>query len=190
MDTSTRGGTRGEAGLTLTELVVVLGIGSVLMATAVLLMPGAIRTARADGAAAQLASTLRTAREQAIAQRRNIRVQFLNQNQIRISRVEVPGPGETVLTDAFLENGAEFQLFGAVADTPDLFGNASATDFGDAEFLAFTSEGSFVDQNGDVLNGTVFLGTPNQPDTARAVSIFGPTATLRVWRWAGAQWVE
>ncbi len=181
---------RTQAGFTLTELVVVVGIGSALMATAVLLMPGAIRTARADGAATQLVSVLRTAREQAIAQRRTIHVEFVDADRIRISRVEVPGPGETVLNDVWLENGAQFVVFDDVPDTPDLFGNASAIDFGAADFFGFTSEGSFVDQNGDVLNGTVFLGTPNQPETARAVSVFGPTATLRAWRWDGGRWVE
>jgi hypothetical protein len=54
----------------------------------------------------------------------------------------------------------------------------------------FTSEGSFVDANGDPLNGTLFIGNPDIPDSARAITVFGPSALLRVWRWNGNSWAE
>ena len=55
---------------------------------------------------------------------------------------------------------------------------------------AFSSEGTLIDASGDVLNGTVFLAIPDQPNSARAISIFGITALLRTWRWDGGRWVE
>ena len=40
----------------------------------------------------------------------------------------------------------------------------------------FTSEGTFVNQQGDVMNGTVFLAIPGDPSSPRAISIFGRPA--------------
>jgi hypothetical protein len=31
----------------------------------------------------------------------------------------------------------------------------------------FTSDGSLIDSNGDISNGTIFIGMPSQVDTAR-----------------------
>jgi prepilin-type N-terminal cleavage/methylation domain-containing protein len=179
-----------EAGFTLVELLVVVGLIGVLAAVTVMMMPGAVLSAKADGGAARVVSVLRSARELAIAQRRNVRVTFTAPNQIIITRVEVPGPGTTVISSVVLEGGIEFRTFAGQPDTPDAFGNATATSFGTAVTISFTSEGWFVDQNGDPVNGTVFIGRANQPISARAVSIFGPTALVSQWRWDGSRWVR
>ncbi len=178
------------AGFTLVELLVVVGLIAVLSAITVLVMPTALLSARADSGAAQVVSTLRIAREAAISQRRNVRVSFTAPAGIVISRVEVPGPAISVINQVRLEAGNTFRLFGGVPDTPDAFGNAAAWSFGGATSVAFTSSGEFVDQNGDPVNGTVFLGRDNQPLSARAVSVFGPTALIREWRWNGARWTN
>lgn len=179
-----------EAGFTLTELMVVVGIIGVIMAISVLIMPSALTYARADSGSAQLVATLRLAREQAIAQRRNVRVAFTAPNRITVSRVEVPGPGTTVLADVLLEGHNEYRLFAGLPDTPDTFGNASPIALGGATSVAFTSTGEFVDQDGDPVNATVFIGAANEPLSARAVSVFGPTALVRTWRWGGTRWMN
>jgi hypothetical protein len=58
--------------------------------------------------------------------------------------------------------------------------------------LIFRVEGTFTDGNAnlDPISGTVYLGINNEPRTARAVTIFGPTAMIRGYRWDGRQWVE
>jgi prepilin-type N-terminal cleavage/methylation domain-containing protein len=179
-----------DAGFTLLETLVVVAIMGVLAAISVMMMPGAILQAKADGGAARLTSVLRSAREQAIAQRRNVRVTFTPPNRIVISRVEVPGPATTLITSVSLEDGMEFRLYPGLPDTPDAFGNATATSFGVATTLSFTSEGWFVDQNGDPVNGTVYVGKVTQPLSARAISIFGPTALVSAWRWNGNRWAR
>ena len=73
-------------------------------------------------------------------------------------------------------------------NTPDGFGRASATDFGGAAAVMFTSDGMFTDQTGNPINGSVFLGQPSRPMTSRALTVFGPTARIRVYRWNGTQW--
>lgn len=179
-----------DAGFTLVEVLVVVGLIGVLAAISVMMMPGAILSAKADSGATRVMSILRSAREQAIAQRRSVRVTFTLPNRIVISRVDVPGPGTTVINTVLLENGMEFRLFTGMPDTPDAFGNATATSFGLATTIAFTSEGWFVDQNGDPVNGTAFLGKANQPLSARAIPIFGPTALISEWRWNGSRWTR
>jgi prepilin-type N-terminal cleavage/methylation domain-containing protein len=179
-----------EAGFTLIELLVVVGLIGILAAISVMMMPGAIVSAKANSGAARVVSVLRIAREQAIAQRRIVRVTFTLPNRIVISRVEVPGPAITVINTVELEDGMEFRLFSGIPDTPDAFGRTTATSFGTATTVAFTSEGWFVNQSGDPVNGTAFLGKASQPLSARAVSIFGPTALINEWRWDGAQWTH
>jgi prepilin-type N-terminal cleavage/methylation domain-containing protein len=178
------------AGFTLVETLVVVGLIAVLSGITVMVMPIALLSAKADSGAAQVVSVLRVAREEAISQRRNLRVAFTAPNRIVVSRVEVPGPGISVITQALLEGGLTFRLFVGLPDTPDAFGNAAASSFGGATSIAFTSSGEFVDQNGDPVNGTVFIGREDQPLSARAVSIFGPTALVREWRWNGSRWTD
>lgn len=182
---------RAERGFTVLELMFVSALVAVLAGMAMLVTPSVLAKAKADSAASSLTAVLRMAREQAIAQRRNVLVEFLDTDRVRVSRFDVPGPGTSLLSEARLEQRSQYVRFAGVPDTPDLFATgAAAVDFGLADAFIFTSEGSFVDQNGDELNGAVFIGLPNQPETAQAVTIFGPTAYVRPWRWNGAQWVE
>jgi prepilin-type N-terminal cleavage/methylation domain-containing protein len=178
------------SGFTLVEIMVALGLIAVMSAIAAMVMPTALRSATADSGAARVAAVLRTAREQAISQRRNVRVTFAAPNQVVVTRINVPSTTTTTLGTTTLEAGISFQLFAGVPDTPDAFGIASATAFGSATSVMFTSEGTFVDQNGDPVNGTVFLGKGIDPMTARAVSIFGPTALIRQWRWNSRVWTD
>jgi prepilin-type N-terminal cleavage/methylation domain-containing protein len=189
MNRESRLNLRPEAGLTLIELLVVIALIGTLAAVSIMLMPGAVVAAKADSGAARVVSVLRIAREQAISQRRNVRVAFTAPNQIVLSREEVPGPGTTVINTVSLEDGMAFRLFSGIPDTPDAFGNGTTVAFGLATTIAFTSEGSLVDQNGDPTNGTAFIGRISQPLSARAITIFGPTALIRQWRWNGRQWI-
>jgi len=179
-----------DGGFTLVEMLVVIGIITVVSATTVMVRPVALLSARADSGAAQLVSILRVAREEAITQRRNVRVVFTSPNRIDVVRVEVPGPAVTTIDQVWLEGGFTYCLFSGIPDTPDAFGSAAALSFGGATSVAFTSSGEFVDQDGDPVNGTVFIGRGNQPLSARAVSVFGPTALIREWRWNGSQWTN
>ena len=54
----------------------------------------------------------------------------------------------------------------------------------------FTTDGSFINANGDVLNGSLFIAIPGESISARAITIFGPTGMLHQWRWNGRAWVE
>ena len=83
--------------------------------------------------------------------------------------------------------GDQIQLTEAFRDS---FGNAAAVDFRGASRLFFLSDGTFVDLQGNPLNGSIFLGIPKHPETARAVTILGATGRVRAYRWTGSQWIQ
>ena len=180
----------GERGFSLPELLVVAALIAVGSAVALPLTMSTVKRAKNDGALAVTQTFLDTARDRAVAERRNFELTFIAPNRIRLQRVEVPSGLKTTVDEVLLEAGQEFYKFSGMPDTPDAFGNASATQFGGPLPVMFTSDGSLIDSAGDITNGTVFFGKPGQPDTARAVTIFGVTGLLRSWKWRGASWLE
>jgi prepilin-type N-terminal cleavage/methylation domain-containing protein len=181
----------GERGFTLPEVLLVVGIFAILAGMAMLATPQAITMARADSALQQVIAELRGARDLAVSERRNIETRFIAPNEIQVLRRDVVGnveAGQTLVRQVFLEGGYRFQLGAGVPDTPDGFGAAAAVDFGVAAAVIFTSEGSVVDQTGDPLNGTVFVGRPSDPQTSRAITVFGPTALVQGYAWNGGVW--
>ena len=181
---------KGERGFTLIELMMVVGILGVTLGVVVAVSPQMGRYVRAQSGVEQFVSALRFARETAVGQRRNVQVRFIGVNTIEVARVEIPSGTTTVLQTIPLEGKLKYYLMPSVPDTPDAFGNATAIAFGSSTARMFTSEGTFVDQSGDELNGTVFLGIQNEPESARAITIFGPTALVRTWNWNGRAWVN
>jgi prepilin-type N-terminal cleavage/methylation domain-containing protein len=177
-----------EAGYNLTELMVVVALAGILTGTAVIQIGTTRAALNGDGAMRTLMAQMNTARELAITQRRNMRLVFDANNRVQLIREEVPGPTLTTLSSTLLEGGLQYQLIAGLPDTPDAFGNASAVQFGAATELTFQPDGTFVDQSGGSLNGTVFLAIPGQKMSARAVTVLGSTGRVRGYRWDGRNW--
>ncbi len=184
----------GEAGFSLLEVLFVVAILGTVAGMAMMVSPIYSQHARAEGGVAQVIDVMRLAREVAISQRRNVQIVFIGLNAVQAQRIDIGAngvqTGTTVLRTMELENGVRFRLEPGVPDTPDQFGMASATDFDMVGPWMFTSEGTFIGGSGDVINGTVFLSVPNQPNTARAVTVMGATALIRPWRWNGREWMN
>jgi Tfp pilus assembly protein FimT len=159
----------------------------IVSAFTVLNINGIMPRLKADSAVTQTLAQLRRGRETAIAQRRNIRIQFVNPNQIQLVRNEVP-TGTTIISTITLEGKNEFHLFEGLPDTPDAFGNAAAVSFGGTEPWTFLSSGLLVDSSANPVNGSIFLGQPDHPETARAVTILGATGRVRDYKWDGTSW--
>lgn len=184
-----------ERGFTITELMLAVAIGVIVVGMALGGVTGLIKNTRADGGLATAAAGLRAARELSVSSRRNVRISF-GTNTIMNTRVEyctpvaTCTPATTLVRTTTLEGRVTFQLETGVPDTPDAFGMATATAFGSLVPPMFTTDGSFINSNGDVVNGTLFMGVVNDPLTARAITIFGPTGAMRLWKWNGRAWVE
>jgi prepilin-type N-terminal cleavage/methylation domain-containing protein len=185
--------TGNSSGFSLIELLIVVAIAVCAMSASILVMPNFIRDRKSDSAMTEVVAVMRQAKDLAVADRRDMEIRFVPPNEIQIWRWEVPtSSGKTQVRSVRIENSMQFCVMAGVPDTPDGFGNAAAVDFDSAATLVFRTEGMFTDANAnlDPISGTVFLGVPNQQLTARAVTVFGPTALIRSYRWMGRQWVE
>jgi hypothetical protein len=64
-------------------------------------------------------------------------------------------------------------------------------DFGGAARMIFQTDGTLVDSQGNPVNGSIFLGQADHPESARAVTVLGATGRVRSYRWTrGSQWVH
>lgn len=192
---------RRDAGFSLIEVLIVVFIVGTLLAISLMVLPAVVTAAKADSGSSQLSSLLRSCREQSVTQRRNMQVVFAVPNRAQCFRREIDVVGGatvetgalTLVDEAVFEQGVAYQRFADVnpADTPNAFSpGVVAVDFSGAGPWWFTPEGTFVDANGDVTNGTIFVGQPQQRETARAVTVFGATALIESWQWNGAAWVN
>jgi Tfp pilus assembly protein FimT len=165
---------------------------AVMITAAIIRMQPVIQEWRANHAMYVILGQLRWARQASIAERRNIQVQFLGTDEIKLIRQDQP-VGQTVLSDLHLTGRAQYMVTAGMPDTPDAFGNANPIDFagvgGGPPIMQFQSDGTFVDGNGNPINGTVFLAIPNFPSTARAVTVLGATGRVRPWGSAGGGWI-
>ncbi len=204
-----------EKGFTLIEMLMVVAVMATIGAMAAMLSPGFIRHQKAEAGVQQALEVIRTARETAISKRRNVRLIFTSPNVIRVVQENIcptnpvtllpctdaawtaflaSAAGTTTIRIVELESKMEF-IRPISTDTPDKFATgppvqAGAVAFGPLANRSFTSQGTLVDANGDILNGTLFLAIPNQKNSSRAITVFGTTALLRYWRWDGSKWVD
>jgi len=179
-----------QGGFNLVELIIAIFIACVMMGFAVLNLSGIQPGMRADAAMNLTVAQLRRGREFAIAQRRSVEIQFLGNNRIRLLRADMPA-GNTILSTVELENSIQFRLFDGISDSPDLFGNNTALDFGTAAQMIFRTDGTLIDGQGNPVNGSVFLGLADHPESARAVTVLGATGRVRSYRWTrGSRWVH
>jgi hypothetical protein len=151
---------------------------------------------KANSAMDQLLYQLRSARERAIAHRREVQVQFSGTNQLTITELWLVGTAPPASTVSF-EGGAQYIVFGSpVTDIPAPynFGNTNPIYFGGLSggppVMKFSTTGSFIDGGNTLVNGTVFMGIPGKPSTARAISVLGATGRVREYHWDGTQWQE
>jgi Tfp pilus assembly protein FimT len=177
------------AGFSLVEMCLVAALACIVGGFAVLNINAMMPGLRTNEAMYLTMAQLRSARETAIAQRRNVEIRFLDNNRIQVVRHELPA-GETILNDVNLSYRCEFRLFDGIPDSPDTFGNAAAVDFGSANILLFLSDGTLVDEQNNPLSGSVFIGLPDKPETARVITILGATGRVRSYRWDGSSWIQ
>jgi prepilin-type N-terminal cleavage/methylation domain-containing protein len=187
---SNRGLAATARGFSLVEMVVVAALIAVGAAVAIPVTQNMVDRAKNDSALSVTATFIDGARDRAVAERRNVEITYVAPDQLFAHRVEVPSGLKTQVGYMKLEGGQEIRTFPSVPDTPDLFGNASPFQFTGTGPWMFTSDGSLIDSQGDVANGTIFFGVPNQPESARAVTVFGITGIMRSWKWRNAQWSE
>ncbi|HUI73354.1 MAG TPA: prepilin-type N-terminal cleavage/methylation domain-containing protein [Candidatus Acidoferrum sp.] len=183
-----------QKGFSLLEAIIVIAIIFVVAGMAVLGIQNGLGSYKADAAADAVSTQLRTAREVAIAKRRWVQITIdpttTGPNaapsityQVITLGGETPQPAVTQPLPAH----TQFYVDPTVPDTPMGFGNGAAVEIGGVSggppSMYFSTTGSFVvNQNPfGTINGTIFIGTPNQKATYRAVTILGATGRVRTY---------
>jgi type II secretory pathway pseudopilin PulG len=175
------------AGYSVIETMFVLGVMGVLASIAAVQLNASRPVFIGDGAARVVLGQFNQARETAIAQRRYIRVSLTAPNVVQLVREDTTTTTSTI-SSALLEGGVSFTLLSGLPDTPDSFGSSSAISFGTITNMKFAPDGTLVNQDGQTINGSVFMAWSNQPRSARAVTVLGSTGRVRGYRWDGRNW--
>ena len=174
-----------QAGFTLVEILPVLGIAMILGAISIMNVVPAIRKARMDRAYQTVLMDLRRARQAAIDSRRVHQVSLIAPRTVQVQRLETDG---TLTAVSSMDLPAEFS-FAALSGipvgssaTPDGFGTGSvAIDFNSSNQVFFQPNGSAQDATGAICNGVVYIARPEEPQSSRAISLFGATGRLKGW---------
>ena len=186
---------RSQRGFSLLEILTAVAVISVVLGMAMLNYGSILPNFKANSAMDQLLYQLRSARERAIAHRREVQVQFIGTNQLQITEIWPVGTAPVDKPVSF-EGGAQFIVFPSVPDIPAPFnfGNIAPVYFGGLSggppIMKFSTTGAFIDGGNTLVNGTVFMGIPGRSSTARAISILGATGRVREYHWDGTQWQE
>lgn len=176
-----------QAGFSLLELTTVLVLFGIVSTVALVQMKTTVALLDADQAANLVVSQMSYARQLAVDERRNVLVEFLGTNEIKVTRIESDS-STTVMADVRLPAGYTFGLASGVGDTPDAFGNARAVYFNNGTLGTFFGDGTFVDGASVLLNGTVFTIGSGNP-SARAVTLSGATGKIKEYWLKGNSWV-
>lgn len=176
-------------GFTLLEVSMVLSLSMVAAGVGIVQLSKSVSAVDANTAGHAVESQLHYAREIAVNQRRNVVVEFNSPDLIAIKRQETDGTLTTIEATT-LPSGFSFGLpTSGVGDTPEGYGADSPVDFNGDSSGIFGADGTFVNNSGVVLSGTVFtIGATN--GTARAITLSGPNGRTKQYYIRDGAWTE
>jgi type II secretory pathway pseudopilin PulG len=197
----TSGGRSKEAGFSLLEMVIAVGIVLVATAAAIVNIIPSMKTSRSNSGMELVLGELRRAHERAIDERRIYRVSFVAPQTILVDIGQVAVVGSTITGTApvfvptqpplTLPAGTQFVVVPgiptAVTATPDGFGTGvNAIDFdlvigGGGTQIYFQPDGRALDGANRLNDGVVYIAEPNNLLSSRAVTLYGSTGRVKGW---------
>jgi len=145
-------------------------------------------------------TTLRSARETAISQRKNYTVTFNPTGYPANSMTTTLVDTNSVISSTTLPTGVAFDLESGLPSSPPanqldgMGGGTSAIAFDvgvsgtPTNSITFMPDGSAVDANFNYNFGIVYLAQPGNKLSSRAITVLGPTGRIRGWRYTGSYW--
>jgi len=202
-----------DRGFSQLEMMMVVAITLILAGITFTSLQPMLKEAHVDSAYDTVLMSMRNFRSRAVTERKRYIVAFTAPGTITVSYwgVGTPvAPAPVVVETLTLPHDIQFMVQTGMpatsATVPDGFGNGgTAIDFGQAlglgslNYVMFMPDGSAQDTsnpggNGNLNNGIVYLGRPNELTSMRAVTVFGSTGRIRGWRLynpsGGAQWSQ
>jgi Tfp pilus assembly protein FimT len=183
------------AGFSTIELLIVASLVIALTAISIFMLSPQRRAYRSEDAAAQTANFLRDAYQRALSQRQIFRVQIDRANRLIqiIDENKLPqGDEREVRRDVLID---EVNFDPPVFDGTTLGPPAAPYNYPTAVYSSnlwtarFRSDGSVVDTNGNLMSATLFFSPTNSQNIdkrlVRAVTLFGPSGSVRVWKYDG-----
>lgn len=186
----------GEDGFSLLQLLVVLSIMIILTGAAVFSLAPQRRAYRTDDAAGQVINFLRDAYGRALSQRQTMRVQ-VDRAAMLIKIIDentLPGGDEKEVRREKLNpevSVSQPTVGGTLVGVPGPTNVYPVAVFSSNLWeVRFRSDGSVVDTAGNSVSATLFfsLVNPKTTDTnlIRAITLFGPSGSVRLWRYTGS----
>lgn len=192
---STQSSKRDADGFSVIELLIVVAIIIILTAAAVFTLSPQRRAYRTDDAAGQVTNFLRDAYQRALSQRQTMRVEIDRANMLIkiIDENRLPVGDEFEVRRAKLNDEISLNqpADGAgLLNPPPAPYNYAVAGYSNNQWEArFRSDGSVVDLAGNSLSATLFFSLANMDSSdtnlIRAVTLFGPSGSVRVWRYTG-----
>ncbi|HKP88058.1 MAG TPA: hypothetical protein VJZ26_18280 [Blastocatellia bacterium] len=189
-----RRGSNGD-GFSTIELLIVVVVISIVTAISFFTLAPHRRAYRAEDAALQVGNFLRDAYHRALSQRQTMRVQIDRANRIIsiIDENKLPvGDEREVRRDALTSeiNFDQPSLGGTPVTLPPApYAYAAAAYNNNVWVARFRSDGSAVDANGNPLSATLFFSPADlkssDKNLIRAVTLFGPSGSIRFWKFDG-----
>jgi type II secretory pathway pseudopilin PulG len=190
-----------QAGFSILELVMVVGILLVATAAALVNIIPSIKTSRSNAGMELVLGELRRAHERAVDERRIYRITFVAPDTIQVDVGQVAIVGSTITGSApafapaqpplTLPTDTQFVVVPGiptgVKSTPDGFGSGNkAIDFdmaigGGGTQIYFQPDGRALDGTNQLNNGVVYLAQPSNLFSSRAVTLYGSTGRAKGW---------
>ena len=189
-----------KSGFSLLELMIAISVSLILVAVSTITMQPVLQQQHVANAYNTTLTALRRAHDQAAADMRVYVVTFspavagLNGGTIAVTQNT---PAGTALFTLTLPVDVTYHVEPGVPTsptvpptTPDGFGSAAtAFDFdqapsgvGGSNAIYFYPDGTAEDINGNINNGVVYMGTPGNLLSSRAITLWGYTGRIRGWR--------
>jgi prepilin-type N-terminal cleavage/methylation domain-containing protein len=205
MEQKAQRGASAEAGVSLLEVLIVIAIILVVSAAAIINILSSLKVAAADTAAQLIQQEMRMARQNAISNRLVYRLTFnapsgIVMEQLVTTNMIVSGAPSAITTVNPVSNDAipstvSFQVLNGVPVDPDNFCTCPlppatctpctpslALDFNGSNVIYFQPDGAGRDVNGKLCNGVVYTAMTGQIFSSRAITVWGSTGQIRLYK--------